>query len=183
MQLIALLRGINVGGHRKVPMAALRGALADRGCEAVSTYIQSGNVVLSTNDPDPAGLVAGVIDETFGIDDVTVVIRTPEELRDAAERMPFAEVAPDSKHHHVAFLDRLPTDAAIAALDPNRSPPDRFIVDGREIYVHFPNGSGRSKLSLDWFERNLGVKATMRNWRTVGKLLAMTAGYEGDHPR
>jgi uncharacterized protein (DUF1697 family) len=77
---------------------------------------------------------------------------------------------------HVVFLDRAPTQDRIAALDPGRSPPDRFSVSGKHIFVEYPNGSGRSRLSLDYFEKTLGVAGTARNWNTVTKLGELLAG-------
>ena len=75
----------------------------------------------------------------------------------------------------VDFLDRVPADAE-RQLDPDRSRPVRFALDGGQIYLHVPNGFGRSKLTLDYFERRLGVRGTVRNWRTVTKLLALVNG-------
>ena len=77
---------------------------------------------------------------------------------------------------HVAFLSKRPNAAAITTLDPDRSPPDAFAVDGREVYLSYPNGSGRSRLTLDYLERRLAVEGTARNWRTVQRLAALVGG-------
>jgi len=80
----------------------------------------------------------------------------------------------DPSRLHVVFLARTPTAKTAARLDPERSPPDEFSVRGREIYLRLPNGAGRSKLTTDYFERQLGIAATARNWNTLIKLLALT---------
>jgi uncharacterized protein (DUF1697 family) len=172
---IALLRGVNVGGGGKLPMGDLRAALAGLGLEDVVTYIQSGNAVFRSAATDPAEL-AGGIEERIAAEvglEVTVVVRSATELARIAGSNPFPGAAGDPAKHHVAFLDRVPEAGAVAALDPDRSPPDEFRVLGAEIYLRYPNGSGRSKLTGAWFERQLGVRATARNWSTVTKLLEL----------
>jgi uncharacterized protein (DUF1697 family) len=170
---VALLRGVNVGGARKLPMKELAPALEELGLEDAVTYIQSGNVVFR----GPAGkakLVSQLeraIEQRFGLD-VTVMLRTPAELAKLIDANPFGG---DEAKLHVAFLNRKPAKTAIAKLDPDRSPPDEFAVRGAEIYLHFPNGYGRTKLGADYFERVLGVRATARNWRTVTKLLELAS--------
>ena len=98
----------------------------------------------------------------------------PRELAAIAGRNPFlaTDKERDPATLHVAFLSEQPSAAAAAKLDPNRSPPDAFMLDGRELYLSYPNGSGRSRLTLDYLERCLGVQATARNWRTVQRLAA-----------
>ena len=170
---VALLRGINVGGSNKVPMADLRALFDALGYPDAQTYIQSGNVVFSARAGESALVTAieGAIEEAFSLR-VPVVIRSRAQLAAVASASPFDGAAPTAVH--VAFLSGFPTVASVAALDPDRSPPDTFAVVDREVYLHYPNGSGRSKLTLDYLERVLGVRATARNWNTVTKLLAMT---------
>jgi len=170
---VALLRGINVGGSNKVPMAELRALFEALGYPDAQTYIQSGNVVFSARAGESA-LVADIeaaIEETFSLQ-VPVVVRSRAQLAAVVASSPFDRAAPTAVH--VAFLSGRPRTASVAALDPDRSPPDTFAVVGREVYLHYPNGSGRSKLTVDYLERVLGVRATARNWNTVTKLLAMT---------
>jgi uncharacterized protein (DUF1697 family) len=168
---VALLRGVNVGGARKLPMKELVPALEELGLEDVATYIQSGNVVFR----GPAGKAKVVaqleraIERGFGLD-VTVMLRTAAELDRVVGGNPFAD---DEANVHVAFLDRRPAAAAVKKLDPDRSPPDELEVRGTEVYLHFPNGYGRTKLGGDYLERVLGVRATARNWRTVTKMLEL----------
>jgi len=174
---IALLRGINVGGRNKLPMEDLAAVFEDVGCLDVRTYIQSGNVVFR-GGPEPLELLASLVTERiaqrFGFR-APVVVRTAEQLRAAVEANPFLAAAPDPGHLHVGFLAELPSPEAVAGLDPARSTIDRFAVRGREVYLHVPGGMGRTKLTNDWFDRQLGGCLTVRNWRTVSALVEMTA--------
>jgi uncharacterized protein (DUF1697 family) len=100
-----------------------------------------------------------------------VLLRTAEELAVVADANPYLARERDPKKLHVVFLSEAP---GSTDLDPDRSPGDAFAVRGREIYLHLPNGMGRTKLSIDWFERRLGVRATARNWNTVLKLIDLS---------
>ena len=171
-----LLRGINVGGNNKLPMPALRTLLENAGYEGVTTYIQSGNVVLTSSLAEKA-LIRAVekqIAEEHSLA-IRVVVRTHAELERLAGTNPFLAGGGEASGLHAVFLDRAPKAAAIATLDPDRSPGDELRVVGREIYLRYPNGSGRSKLTLDYLERRLGVTGTARNWNTVLKLVELTA--------
>jgi uncharacterized protein (DUF1697 family) len=172
---VALLRGINVGGKNKVPMADLKSLFTSLGYEDVVTYIQSGNVVFRS--PAGARKIAADIEKriakVFEIP-VTVLVRNSAELEAIAKRNPFLKRGSDPSKLHVVLLDRSPKKSAVAELDPERSPPDEFSVHGREIYLLLPNGAGRSKLTIDYFERRLGVRATARNWKTLTKLLELS---------
>jgi uncharacterized protein (DUF1697 family) len=101
-------------------------------------------------------------------------VRTPAELRKVAGANPFAGDESDPVKLHVVFLERRSSAKAKAALDTDRSPPDRFRVQGREIYLHLPDGAARSKLTLEYFERTLGVKGTARNSKTLAKLVELS---------
>ena len=171
---VALLRGINLAGRNTVPMAELRAALESLGLEDVVTYIQSGNVVFRGRGGVRAlaAAIEGGIEEAFGID-VVVLLRTPAELRKVTAGNPFLRAGADPAKLHVVFLSGKPAKEAAAGLDPDRSPPGEFELGGREVYLHLPTGFGRSKLTVDYFERTLGVAGTARNWRTVTKLLEL----------
>jgi uncharacterized protein (DUF1697 family) len=176
---VALLRGVNVGG-KTLPMAGLRTSLGELGLEAVVTYLQSGNVVFDS-DREADTLRTAIerrIAEDFGVA-ATVIMRTPAELELAAKRRPFGAAEQRLTGLHVVFLDARPAAGAAARLDPDRSPPDRFRLVGREVYLHLPNGAGRSKLTLDYIERCLGVYGTARNRRTLLELLALVRGRAG----
>jgi uncharacterized protein (DUF1697 family) len=173
---IALLRGINVGGKTLIKMPELKSLLAEMGFEDVSTYIQSGNVVFKSSTADARTLAATIeerIAKTFGLRP-TVLIRTPAELAEIADGNPFLGRETDLAKLHVVFLSGAPAAAAVEELDPKRSPPDEFSVRGREIYLHLPSGMGRSKLTVDYFEKRLGVRATARNWKTLNKLIELS---------
>jgi uncharacterized protein (DUF1697 family) len=168
---VALLRGINVGGRTKVSMTALRQLFEAMGYRDVVTYIQSGNVVFRTTKKDAAAAVEKRIKARYGLN-VTVIPRTPPELRRIAKGNPFPKA--DTSRLHVVFLAGKPK--AGATLDPDRSPADEFRVKGREVYLHLPNGAGRTKLTLDYLERRLGVAGTQRNWNTLLKLVELAGG-------
>ena len=177
----ALLRGINVGGRARVPMRELAEVLDSLGHEDVVTYIQSGNVIFHSRSSDGAAVRAELersIRERFGLA-VTVLLRTPIELGAVAQANPFPAAGETPSKLHVVFLDGAPDAAAIADLDPERSPGDRFAVSGSEIYLDLPSGSGRTKLTLDWFERRLGVSGTARNWNTLLKLIELCSPRAG----
>ena len=184
-KLVALLRGINVGGHRRLPMADLRALLQDLGYRDVRTYIQSGNVVCDTIAAGPRGAsgkrtqavekaVSAAILERFSLT-VPVMVRRADEWRAVVANNPFLRAAPDLDQStlFVGFMSRPPDADRIAAIDRDRSPPDEFVIHGREIYLHYPHGRQKTRLVNDWFERALGIDSTMRNWRTVNRLLAL----------
>jgi len=193
IQCAAFLRGINVGGHNPLPMAALRMAFQSLGATDVRTYIQSGNVVFCAENRDLQQLVVDAemqLSRTVG-KRVAVILRTGQELEELVQRWPFLGTDADPARSAVVFLDDFPAGGRAALLDPARSPPDRFVLSGREIYLHCPNGFGRSKLTVDWFEKRLSVQATARNWRTVktlaewtrSSLLDSQTSSRGDLPR
>lgn len=173
---IALLRAVNVSGKNKLPMAELRALCAELGAKEVETYIQSGNVAL--RPARPAGFaeeLSAAIRARFDFE-VPVALFSARELATVVESNPFAaELLDDPKSVHVMFLSAKPAAAKVKQLDPERSPGDRFIVVGRAIYLHLTKGVGRSKLTVAWFERELGVVPTGRNWKTTLKLLEMAS--------
>ena len=171
---IALLRGINLGPSRRVGMARLREVLTDAGHGDVRTLLQSGNVVL-TSRLKPARLERELekqIAAEFGFD-VSVLVRTRDELADVIERDPLGDVASDPKKYAVTFLAAEPAAEVTERLAAVDAAPDRFVVSGREIYAWHPNGLGRSELAKALADKRLGVAATTRNWSTVTKLLAL----------
>lgn len=175
---VALLRGVNVGGKNKLPMASLVSYFEELGCLAVRSYIQSGNVVFDA----PAALAARVsasiakrIAQEHGLK-VPVVVLSHEELAEIAEGNPHVAVrGVDLAKIYVMFLQDAPSAAKIGTLDPERSPGDELVVRGRAIYLLLRNGAAKTKLTNDYFDRKLGTVTTSRNWRTVQKLLEMTS--------
>lgn len=176
---VALLRGINVGGKNKLPMNDLAAVFTDVGCTSVQTYIQSGNVVFFAKAAlakRVARLVAAAIAERLGLD-VPVVLRTVEELRAVAGANPFLKKGTDTKTLHVAFLADRPDAKKVAALEhPDPKSSDAFAVRGREVYLLFPAGVAKTKLSNRFFDARLETTSTVRNWRTVLKLVDLAGG-------
>jgi len=172
---VAFLRGINVGGKNKVAMPELRSMFEELGHQEVVSCVQSGNIVFGSRASAPAKLAAGIeraMAGTFGLT-VSVHLRTRRDLEGVVVGNPFITKGAEFTSLHVMFLADAPEGKALAKLDPDRSPPDEFEVRGREIYLHYPNGSGRSKLTTDYFERSLGTSATARNWNTITKVLKL----------
>jgi uncharacterized protein (DUF1697 family) len=171
---VVLLRGINLGPNKRVPMAELRELFTDAGFADVRTYVQSGNVVL-TSDVAAAELeqrTERLIAERFGFE-VPVVSRTRDELARVVERNPLRDVAEDPKRYQVSFLSAELADDVVERLAAAAAPSERFVADGRELYAWHPAGVARSKLWTQLAGAGLGVKATARNWRTVETLLEM----------
>ena len=150
-------------------MADLRRLAGDLGLSDVSTYLQSGNVVFESRASARtlAGKLEREIRERLG-HDVSVLLRSKDHLAKVMAGNPFA--AKDVSKLYVTFLAKPPRKERVAALEPAVGAPDEFRVNGREIYLHFPGGYGRSQLSNAYFEKQLGVIATTRNWKTVTSL-------------
>lgn len=173
MRYIALLRGINVGGHAKVGMGDVREVLRSLGHVNIMTYLQSGNALFDSEARDPAQLARGIesgLAAAAGLA-ITVMIRTPTEIAGVIEQNPFATTTIDPSRVHVAFLSEPPNWEGLSGIDPAQFEPDRFEPGRQEIYLLYPNGSHQSKLTNGFFEKRLAVRATMRNWNTVTKLL------------
>ena len=169
---VALLRGVNVGGKHKLPMAELVALLQGLGCGDVRTYIQSGNALFAQpKNTVTTEQISEAIAARFGFD-VPVVLRTQAELRAVLDACPFPVEGLDPKLLHVGFLTAEPAAERISALDPARWGPDELRVVGANAYLWYPSGSGRSKLTAPVVDRALGVTMTARNWRTVGELFA-----------
>jgi uncharacterized protein (DUF1697 family) len=170
---IALLRGINIGSRQRVSMPELRALLEDLGYGNVRTLVQSGNVVF-TSRAAPATLERKLekeIEKSLGVDP-KVVVRTRDELAAAIEANPF-ELPADPKNLHVTFLSGEPDAAAVRKLEDADLGDDRIAFHGREIYILYTNGMGRSELAKQLGKAKLGVTTTDRNWNTVTKLLEM----------
>jgi uncharacterized protein (DUF1697 family) len=171
---ILLLRGINLGPNRRVAMPRLREVLTEAGFQDVRTYVQSGNIVLSSDElPDKvAAKCERVIAEEFGFD-VPVVVRTRAELAQVVKRNPLGKVATEPKRYQVSFLDRKPDAKLVKELKALTADKEEFVANGREFYAWHPKGVARSKLWNKLAGKGLGVTATARNWTTVETLLEM----------
>jgi uncharacterized protein (DUF1697 family) len=176
MRYAALLRGINVGGRKKVPMAALRELLRDLGYADVTTHLQSGNAVFSsTGQPQAlARAIAGRVTVEFGMD-VKVVIRNASELADVISRSPLPDGPENPSRFFVAFLSAAPGPEATAAMEAMSFDPDRIWISGAEAFFWCPAGAADTKLTNNFLEKRLKVTATSRNWNTVVKLAELTS--------
>jgi uncharacterized protein (DUF1697 family) len=174
---VALLRGINVGRSRKVKMDELRKVFERLGHEHVSTYIQSGNVIFHSPKREPTVVrdLEAAIHEQFGIE-VSVVLRSVDELAALIDKNPFLSREPDRSRLHVVFLPVAPHARQLKTIDDSAYLPDEFAVVGREVYLRCPNGIGRTKLDANFFNRRIGVAGTARNWNTTTKLLELAGG-------
>jgi uncharacterized protein (DUF1697 family) len=173
----ALIRGINVGGNKKLPMADLRELLEDMGYSDVRTLLNSGNAVFGTSDSAAKveKAVAARLLKQLDLD-VGVMVRTAKQLAAVVEASPLAGVADDPKRHFVSFLSAAPKASVLKELASEDFEPERFVPAGRELYIWCPAGVQDSRLLKALGERRLGVRATVRNWNTVTKVAAMAAG-------
>lgn len=158
-------------------MSALVKIFAAAGCENVRTFIQSGNVLFRANGRLRQKLpltIQSAIRSEFGFES-PLVIRSATELSSVVARNPFLESGYDSDRILVLFLSEEPEPDRVLALDPQRSPPDLFIVSGKEIFTYYANGLLKTKLTNAYFDSKLKVWSTGRNWRTVTTLAKMAA--------
>ncbi len=170
----SLLRGINVGGHNLISMARLRALYEALGCEDVTSYLQSGNVVFRRSR-DPAGVSHGVeraIKRELGLD-IRVLDRSHADLATIVEADPFPDA--EANRRLVMFLSAAPGPAIAREIGHVTLGPDEAYLIGREVHLHCPDGVGNSKLPGLLSERRLGVTATARNWRTVTRLLELSS--------
>jgi uncharacterized protein (DUF1697 family) len=174
MRHVLLLRGINLGPRNRIAMPALREALAGDGIEDVRTYVQSGNVIVSSAmAPDAlARSCEAAIAAHFGLD-IAVIGRTRDELARVVQRDPLGAVATDPKRYQVSFLSQELDADAVRLLAEQAKGGERLVAIGRELYAWHPGGVARSKLWGRLAGRALGVTATARNWSTVTRLLAI----------
>jgi uncharacterized protein (DUF1697 family) len=174
MVYVALLRGINVGGRAKVAMAALRDTCTSVGCEDVVTYIQSGNVVFRSTlaaDKLQAVLEAAIADQ-LGLNPA-VMIRTAKEMAAVVTRNPYPDA--DEKNVHVGFLHAAPAVSVKKCLAAIDCDPEQLTAVGRELYLQLPNGMGRANLPVKMDRCLRPTPVTVRNWRTVTKLVELSA--------
>ena len=176
MRYAALLRAVNVAGYQKVGMAALRTCLEDAGLAEVRTLLQSGNVVFETaaRKPDALeSLLEKAAAKAFGFT-TEFFVRTGKDLDRILSGNPFPGMARDDPGHLlVLFLKDAVKAAAVADLQKAIRDREQVRGEGREVYISYPDGAGRSRLTLPMIEKKLGTRGTGRNWNTVGKLAAM----------
>ncbi|MEU9788645.1 DUF1697 domain-containing protein [Streptomyces phaeochromogenes] len=176
----ALLRGINVGGSRKVPMAELRTLMEGLGYDGVRTYLQSGNAVFSSDHGDEDTLAAelsGALEKHFGFT-VDVLVRDHAYLRAVLDACPFPAADLEAKQLHATYFSEPVAAERFASIDQQAFLPEEFRLGDRVLYLYAPDGLGRSKLAENLSKPRMtkGVIATTRNWNTVTKLAELTSG-------
>ena len=170
-----MVRGINLGAHKRVAMKDLEVLFEELGSD-VRVHGQTGNVVFSSRAKTPAAVASDAekaIADRLGVD-VAVIVRTAAEMKKITGDNPLAAPKRDPKSLHVTFLDQKP--AAGRKIDPGAGGSDEFAIRGKNVFLHCPNGYGRSKLSNAFFEKQLGVRATTRNWNVVNALADLATG-------
>ena len=179
MKYISLLRGINVSGQKKIKMVDLKALYESLGLKDVSTYIQSGNVIFSDGSKTEAALkqmLESAIEKRYSFK-VPVSIITTRKLADILDANPFAKLDLEKEGTKVliSFLSEEPPKAKVQSLMGYVKEPEKLIVDGKQVYLHCPEGYGKSKLNNIFLEKKLGVEATTRNLKSVVKLRELSA--------
>ena len=177
MRFIAILRGVNVGSGRKVPMANLKMLCESLGLKNVQTYIQSGNLVFELAQPEPISTLETrlqkTFSETFGFE-IPVLIRTSEEWAESIAQNPFLkEENVDIERLHLTCLKELPSPDLLEKIKAFQYLPDRYEIIGRDVFIFCAAGYGTSKAVNSFFESKLKTSATTRNWKTVMNLNEM----------
>ena len=174
---ICLLRGINVSGQKKIKMVALKASFETLGFTDVVTYIQSGNIVFKSSESDSKKLeeiIHQLLLDDFGFD-VTVIVLTPDQLKYAANNNPYQkDTTKDPKKFYVVFLQDNPQQENIDVLATYDYSPEEYSLDNKIIFYYADNGAHKAKMSNNFFENKLKVKASTRNWRTVNKLVELS---------
>ena len=173
---ISLFRGINVGGHHKIKMTELKKLYEALGLKDVRTYIQSGNVVFTSDAPDITQVQQQLeesVAQTFGFH-VEIITRTADELQDIIAKNPFqGQQNKESPRILVMFLATIPDNTAQENLLKTYGGPEEIIFSGKEVFLYYTDGIGRSKLSNNFLEKKLKTAGTARNWNTILQLQTM----------
>jgi len=179
--IISMLRGVNVGGHNKVKMEALRALYESLKLRDAQTYVQSGNVVFRTDERDMARLAKRIedgIERKFGFRP-SVILRTAAEMREVVAKNPFGKrrgIEPGKLV--VSFLASDPGEEGREKVRQMKCDPEEMWIEGRELYIYFPNGMGRSKLPWATMDKILKTPTTGRNWNSVTKMMEMAERLE-----
>jgi len=179
--IISMLRGVNVGGHNKIKMDELRALYESLKLQGVQTHVQSGNVVFKSGEQDLAALtkrIQNAIERKFGFRP-EVIARTSVEMRDVVARNPFARrKGIDPSRLLVTFLAGEPEKGAREAVLQMKIEPEELRIDGRELYIYYPNGMARPTVPWVKIERTLKISGTGRNWNSVTKMLGIAEEME-----
>jgi len=180
--IVSMLRGVNLLSHNRIKMDALRALYESIGLRDAETYVVSGNVVFRTKARNLTALarrIENVIERSFGFRP-RVILRTPAELRDVVARNPFAKRSGiEPSKLLVTFLESHPAAEALEQVLKIKPDPEEMHIRGREVYIYFPDGMGRSKLSWVTVEKKLKTSGTGRNWNSVTRLLEIAERLEG----
>ncbi|MEN3323086.1 DUF1697 domain-containing protein [Mariniflexile soesokkakense] len=171
---VALLRGINVGGHKKVPMADLRDLLTKAGFQKVQTYIQSGNVIFQSSEK-ASGLektIQNLILNHFGFD-ISVIVKTNSELQTILNNCPFLEEKKVASYF--ILLNKIPETNLVEEIAKITYPNEEIVIKNDCLYFYSSTGYGRTKFNMNTYERKLKVVGTSRNYKTMLKLLSLSA--------
>lgn len=170
---IALLRGVNVSGHKKILMADLRTLLEKSGLENVKTYIQSGNVIFTSLEKKEtvSDIIFNIILKQYGWE-VPVLVLTSTELKSVLNNCPLLEEKKEKSYF--ILLKSKPSTETVIESSKLSSPKEEFVITNSCIYIYYDLGAGKGKLGINFFERKLKVKATARNYRTMKKLLELS---------
>ena len=173
---VLLFRGINVGGNNLLPMKALVSILQNLGFDDVNTYIQSGNVVFRASKSPAKNIVSKIavaIERDFGFSP-QITLLSVADLHGIVAKNPFVADAAEPKFLHCFFLSEVPGDPDVKGLDAILGKDEVYLLTEKALYLHAPQGIGRSKFAQR-AEKLIGVSGTARNWRTVSKIVEMTA--------
>ena len=171
---LALLRGINVSGHNKIKMEALKTTLEAIGFQNVQTYIQSGNVFVDSDDENASAVGFKIKQEIFKIfgHEVPIVVVNKEDLAICFKNNPYLkEKDIDTKKLYVAFVSTTLKSDSINDLKISQFKPDEASIDGNKIYIKYAVGAGKTRFDQKYIEKKLNITATIRNWNTVTQLL------------
>lgn len=171
---IAILRGINVGGKRKILMADLKALCEKIGLENITTYIQSGNIIFNSKleNSELEDKLEESIKERFGFI-VPVIVRNSIEIRNSIDKNPFYHKNADINKLHLTFLKEQPSQENLAKVNSFNFEPDKFEIAGKDVFLYCDGKYHQTKLNNTFFEKKLNVGATTRNWKTVLKLFEL----------
>ena len=173
---ISFLRGINVGGHKKIKMAELKTVYTSLGFQNVRTLLQTGNVIFDSEKADTRSLseqIRAAIEQHFELD-TEVIMRSPDQMQAILQDHPFSKAQLDEPGKiSIVFLAQTPSEQAYEQLIQAHSGPETIHPHGEELYIFYENGKGRSKLTNNFIENKLKVAGTSRNWNTVNKIIGI----------
>ena len=172
---ISILRGINVGGHRKILMADLKALYTKLGYKNIVSYIQSGNVIFEAKEKNQTKIeekIYNAIKKNYGFE-VPVVVRSAEEIAQIISNNPFTKKS-EEESLHLTFLKEIPKEENLEKIKTFDYAPDKFKIVGKDVFIHCIGKYNKTKLANNFFEKILKVGATTRNWKTVNKLLELS---------